>query len=139
MDPVEFPVEFGNAGDVPTQGTGWFVGWSDWAHGPFDLRWQAAQNAATGLCIKWYAHADGHPHGEVKPLSSGRTISILVGGEGAFRIDFCRSPAFEPEATRTHVLRRAGDYAIWGEGLYHRTWSLEPSTILTVRWTPVAG
>jgi len=130
------PVEFGNAGDVPTNGTGWFVGWSEWAHAPLDLRFQPAGVASTGLCIKWYHHVGGHPHGEAKPLSEGRTLSILVGAPGAFRLDFSRSAAFEPEATLTHVLRRPGDYAIWGAGVFHRTWSLEPSTILSVRWQP---
>jgi len=138
VDALGLPVEFGNAGDTPTNGTGWFVGWSDWAHAPFDLRWQRADTASSGLCIKWYRHADGHPHGEVKPLSTGRTISILVGEAGAFRLDFCRSPSFEPAATLSHVLRRSGDFAIWGEGLHHRTWSLETSSILTVRWVPEA-
>jgi len=132
----DLPVEVGNAGDMPTNGTGWFVGWSDWARAPFDLRWQPADEASTDLCIKWYRHADGHPHGEVKPLSTGRTISILVGEAGAFRLDFSRSAAFEPQATLTHVLRRPGDFAIWGEGVYHRTWSIETSSILTVRWVP---
>ena len=107
-DRHDLPVELGNAGDVPTNGTGWFVGWSDWAHAPFDLRWQPADAASTDLCIKWYRHADGHPHGEIKPLSTGRTISILVGEAGAFRLDFSRSPAFEPGATLVHVLRRPG-------------------------------
>jgi len=27
-------VEFGNAGGLDTRGTGWFVGFSDWTHGP---------------------------------------------------------------------------------------------------------
>jgi hypothetical protein len=134
---LELPVEFGNAGEVPTHGTGWFVGWSAWTHAPLDLRFQPATVASTGLCIKWYHHAGGHPHGEVKPVSEGRTISILVGAPGGFRLDFSRSAAFEADATLTHVLRRPGDYAVWGAGVFHRTWSLEPSTILSVRWEPV--
>ena len=136
MAPLDLPLEFGNAGEARTDGTGWFVGFSDWARAPFDLRWLPFETRSHGLSIKWYRHADGHPYGEPKPISTGRTISILVNEGGAFRLWFSASPAFEPGATVERVLRCPGDFAIWGAGVYHRTWSLAASTILTVRWIP---
>lgn len=70
-------VEFGNASDVDTDGTGWFVGFSEWAKGSStELRYVAAGESAAGLCVKWFVHPAGDPQGEAKPLSEGRTMSI---------------------------------------------------------------
>ncbi|MGJ7507296.1 hypothetical protein [Variovorax sp. GT1P44] len=58
-------VEFGNAGDLDTHGTGWFVGFSDWTRGsPGGLRHVPAHEAAEGLCVKWFSHPAGNPDGE---------------------------------------------------------------------------
>ena len=57
--------------------------------------------AATGLCVKWFMHSPGHPNGEDKPLSEGRTISILVGAEGEFQLDFSASRVFPARETRS--------------------------------------
>jgi hypothetical protein len=130
-------IEFGNAGTLDTQGTGWFIGFSDWAKagGP-NLRHMAQDAGASALCVKWFAHPKGHPDGEPKPLSEGRTMSILVSETGLFQIDFSENEDFHPDSTVSHVLRRHGDFAIWGPGLYHRSFGRERATILTLRWLP---
>ena len=71
-----------------------------------------------------------------KPLSEGRTISILVGQPSAFKIEFSKSPAFEPADTPAHVLREPGEFAAWGHGTYHRAYALQKACILTIRWLP---
>lgn len=132
-------IEFGNAGEVDTHGTGWFVGFSEWAKdGRADLRHMPTGASASGLCAKWYMHPPGHPNGEDKPISEGRTLALLAGPPGAFKIEFSLSPNFEPDQTGSYVLRRTGDFVAWGEGLYHRSFGLELSCILTLRWEPLA-
>jgi hypothetical protein len=133
----DLDVEFGNAGDLDTHGSGWFIAWSDWAKSSgTNLRHMPIDVPSTGLCVKWYLHEPGHPNGEEKPLSEGRTISILVGEPGEFRLDFCRTLDYAPGATRTTLLRRTGDFAIWGPGLYHRAFGIRRACILTIRWQP---
>lgn len=132
-------IEFGNAHAVDTHGTGWFIGFSDWARsGGADLRHMPADMASTGLCVKWFMHAAGDPNGQDKPLSTGRTISMLAGPASEFRLAFCATPDFETSATKVHTLRAPGDFVIWGAGLYHRAWGLQPASILTIRWEPQA-
>ncbi len=126
-------IEFGNAGEVPTEGTGWFIGFSSWAAG---LRQMPQQQATTGLCVKWFAHTPGNPNGEPKPVSEGRTISVVVGEPGEFRIEFSRTAAFLPGDTVVYVLRRVGDFAAWGSGVYHRAFCVRATSLLTVRWQP---
>jgi hypothetical protein len=124
----------GNAQDADTRGTGWFIGFSDWTrHGDPSLLHVPAGAPLDGLCVKWFDHPDGHDSGD-KPVSEGRTVSILVTEGSSFRIDFCDTPDFDPPATRTVWLRRHGDYAAWGAGLHHR-WHCETrSVVLTLRW-----
>jgi len=130
-------IEFGNASEVETNGTGWFIGFSQWAktESP-SLRHMPAELASTGLCVKWFLHNAGDPNGEPKPVSEGRTISILVGQPSEFKIEFSKSAAFEPSDTTTFVLRRPGDFVIWGPGIYHRAFGLQHACILTIRWLP---
>ena len=133
-------IEVGNAGDLDTRGTGWWIGFSDWTKdGGANLRHMPAQAAARGVSAKWYAHPAGHPNGEPKPISEGRSLSLLVGAPGEFRIDFSRDPAFPPDRSVSHVMRRPGDFIAWGPGLYHRSFGLRDSTILTLRWVPEDG
>lgn len=126
----------GNAYEADTHGTGWFVGFSDWTLAePAGLLHIPKEQTLSGLCIKWYDHPTGDDSGG-KPVSAGRTISILVSNESEFRIDFCESPLFDA-AVETVVLKRHGDFAAWGAGLCHRWHCISRSTILTVRWQPV--
>src|SRR5471030_1042994 len=128
-------VEFGNAGDVDTNGTGWFVGFSEWAKGlSTELRYVAAGEPASGLCIKWFAHPAGDPNGEPKPLSEGRTMSILVSPESEFRLEFSTTVDFAPDELLAHTLRRHGDFVIWGPGIFHCAFGIQHASILTVRW-----
>jgi hypothetical protein len=127
-------VEFGNASAVDTRDTGWVVGFSDWSKSASGLRYIPRDTDVRSLCIKWYLHQPGDPNGTGKPVSEGRTFSILAGTAGEFRIDFSETPAFDPASTITHVLREPGDFLIWGDGVYHRWSCVKPSCILTVRW-----
>ncbi|HKS73467.1 MAG TPA: hypothetical protein VJQ82_09745 [Terriglobales bacterium] len=128
-------VEFGNAGDVDTNGTGWFVGFSEWAkRSSTELRYVAAGDPAAGLCIKWFDHPAGNPNGEAKLLSEGRTMSILVSPDSEFRLEFSTSQDFAPDDLLAHTLRRHGDFVIWGPGIFHRAFGVQPASILTVRW-----
>jgi hypothetical protein len=130
-------VETGNAGLLDTSGTGWFIGFSEWAKsGDGNLRHVAAEALSSDLCVKWFNHPAGHPNGEHKPISEGRTISILVGAPSDFRIECSTSGAFEPHETVVGLLRQTGDYMIWGEGVFHRAFGIKPATILTIRWKP---
>jgi len=132
-----FHVETGNAGLVDTNGTGWFIGFSEWSKlGDGNLRHVAAEVLSSDLCVKWFEHPAGHPNGEFKPISEGRTISILVGSPSEFRIECSPSSRFEPQDTVVGVLRQTGDYMIWGEGVFHRAFGIKPATILTIRWKP---
>jgi len=129
-------VEFGNAGDLDTRGTGWIVGFSDWTRNPPDhLRHVPADELAAGLCIKWFSHAAGDPNGEPKPLSEGRTMSVLVSPSSEFRIEFSAAADFPPQDTLSYTLRRHGDFVIWGPGVFHRAFGIEPACVLTVRWS----
>jgi hypothetical protein len=125
-------VEFGNANDLDTHGTGWIVGFSDWTQGT--LRHVPAGAPSAGLCIKWFNHAAGDPNGEAKPVSVGRTMSLLVSAASEFRIEFSTTADFAPDASVVHTLRRQGDYVIWGAGLHHRAFGVLPATVMTVRW-----
>lgn len=137
-------IEFGNANTLDTDGTGWFIGFSDWCRSSgTHLRHMPPELGARGLCVKWFVHPAGHPAGEAKPVSTGRTISMLAGlaGDGVasdFRIEFSPTADFEPATTVCHVLRQPGDFAIWGAGLHHRAFGIAPACILTIRWEPHA-
>ena len=128
-------VEFGNVGCLNTEGTGWFIGFSDWTkHAPANLRQVSQEAIAKSLCVKWFHHQIGIPNGDPKPVSEGRTISILVSETGRFRLEFSTKDNFPAGSTDSYTLRAHGDFVIWGEGIYHRAYSEAESTILTLRW-----
>ena len=129
-------VEFGNAGDLDTSGTGWFVGFSDWTKkAPAHLRHVPAEEFAAGLCVKWFSHPAGNPNGESKPSSDGRTMSVLVSPTSEFRIELSATADFAPQDILAHTLRCHGDFVIWGAGVFHRAFGVQPACILTVRWS----
>lgn len=129
----------GNAQDADTRGTGWFVGFGDWTLLPgSDLLHVPKDQPLAGLCLKWYDHPESQESGP-KPVSAGRTISILV-SDGCFEIDFSTDPDFHPDAgVERVVLRRQGDFVAWGEGIYHRWRCAERTKVLTVRWGEAAA
>ena len=82
-------VEFGNAGSIDTNETGWFIGFSEWMKSePHNLRFIPRDLSLNSMCVKWGIHTAGSPNGEEKPISEGRTISILVSEQGKFRLNF---------------------------------------------------
>ncbi len=63
-------------------------------------------------------------------------MSILVGAQSEFRLEFSQSQDFAPESTVVYTLREPGDFVIWGAGVFHRAFGIQPASILTVRWFP---
>jgi hypothetical protein len=125
----------GNAYEADTRGTGWFIGFSDWARvAGSDLLHVPQEQAVAGLCVKWFDHPDGHDSGSAKPVSEGRTVSILVSSGSRFRIEFSEAADFASSPVETVVLQRHGDFAAWGAGLHHRWHCESRATILTLRW-----
>jgi hypothetical protein len=145
-------VEWGNAWDMrdPAQPhTNWFVG--DHPAIPTDgLRFLRhgdpfassvaceesppfAADRFTNLSLKWFQHQPGDDPswGATKPTSTGRTLSLLA-APGAFALTFRRG-----ERRLELVLEQAGDFVLWSEGLEHSWRVLAPSTLLTVRWSPL--
>jgi len=90
--------------------------------------------AVENLALKWFEHqpSDDPAWGENKPLSTGRTLSLLA-GSGAFELRFRRGGCH-----CRLLLDQPGDFALWGEGLEHSWRALLPSTVLTLRWSPRA-
>jgi len=131
------PIEFGNLEDLDTNGTGWFIGFSDWCkHGADDLRYSSDKGVSSGLCVKWFSHSAGDPAGQNKPISTGRTMSILISNLSEFRLDFSFDTHFPLNSTVSKTLKHMGDYAIWGPGIFHRAYGMKPATIITIRWEP---
>jgi len=143
-------LEWGNAWDLRDRSqphTNWFVG--DHPAIPADtlrfLRhgdpamikanqatpWPA--DRCTNLSLKWFQHHpdDDPAWGAAKPTSDGRTLSLLA-SPGEFALTF-RRDGRQLEL----VLERAGDFVLWAEGLEHSWRVLAPSTVLTLRWTPL--
>jgi len=129
-------IERGNVETINTNGTGWIVGFGPWLENSL-LRQMSELSPARRVGVKWMCHhtTDDPARGKNKPVSKGRTISILVSQEGGIRLEFWSDN--NDESPMTCVLKEHGDYVIWGEGIYHQ-WSVEAdSTVLTVRWIPI--
>jgi hypothetical protein len=104
-------IEFGNASEVDTRGTGWFVGCGAWTrNGGLDLHHIPEEARSRGVCLKWIDHHAGDPNGVGKPPSVGRKVSILVSDSGRFRVEFSDDPAFPEGRTVAHTLTRRGDF-----------------------------
>jgi hypothetical protein len=133
-------IEFGNAAQLDTNDTGWFIGFSEWTKANLQsttsLRYMPQAQRAHTLSMKWMQHPAHDPRGIVKPASTGRTVSILVSELGGFRLEFSQHPDFPEDLFVRYILRRHGDFVIWGGNLYHRWFADADSTILTLRWVP---
>jgi hypothetical protein len=93
-----------------------------------------AQNAKN-ISLKYFIHKPNDPPGwgERKPTSKGRTISILA-GSGVFELTFKNEGAEEYKV----LLDQPGDFVIWGDGVEHSWKPISTSTIITMRWVPLA-
>ncbi|MFM9047453.1 MAG: hypothetical protein ACKOOH_07320 [Cyanobium sp.] len=82
------------------------------------------------MALKWFLHSPSDPPewGEGKPISTGRSLSLLAGA-GGFELRFQRG-ALE----RIVLLENPGDFALWGPGLAHQWRVLTPSTVISLRW-----
>lgn len=129
-------IEFNDANTLDTQGTGWFLGFSDWATAAPGLRFMPKDMRSHTMCMKWMAHRQGDVLGSGKPISEGRTLSIMVSESGRFRVQFSTQPDFPEGDTVEHLLQRHGQFSAWGAGVYHRWFVDEDCTILTLRWVP---
>lgn len=130
-------VETGNAWDVQPgpekDKTGWVVGFSDYLQAA-PLRFMPKDARASEICVKWFVHKLKHDKnkGKNKPISTGRSISFLTNTRGKFRLRFWRD-GVEPMEV---ILNKPGDFAAWGDGVYHEWEVIAQSTIMTVRWIP---
>jgi hypothetical protein len=134
-------IEFGNAGVSNTNGTGWFIGSSDWAKANIprvpDLRYMAKDSLAHTIQVKWMVHPAGDDRGTSKPPSDGRSISILVSEKGRLRLEFSGDRDFPEGQVIEHVVQNHGDFVIWGENIHHRWFVDQECIILTIRWIPI--
>lgn len=135
-------IEFGNLDNLDTNGTGWFIGFSDWTKSESandtNLRFNPYGQEFSNLSVKWMHHKVGETKGLNKPLSYGRTITMLMSATGGFRIEFSERPGFKEADTQSCLLANRGDFVIWGENLYHQAFVESDSTTLTIRWEPSA-
>lgn len=134
-------IEVGNAWEIRSTEhpqTNWLVGNFPMSRG--SLRFMQQTNAqervagdmASDIAVKWFQHDADEPElwGINKPISVGRTLSILV-GDGKFELLFTKD-----DYRYVLTLDRPGDFVIWGPGLGHSWRTIENCTILTVRWRP---
>ncbi len=131
-------LEFGNAANLDTEKTGWIIGFSDWTKSDkeagINLRHVPLNSDISNICVKWMHHLAGEFSLTNKPISTGRTISILVNDSGAFRLTFSVNPNFQDATDESFVLKKRGDFVMWGDGVYHKAKTEKDSTILTIRW-----
>ncbi len=104
----------GNADDVGVGTRGWFIG--------HFVREEGIRKT-DDVEVKWFAHRAGDRREEWSEEAYASTVTILV--TGRFRIDFADGCA---------VLRRPGDFAVWGPGIAHSWEAEESATVVTVRW-----
>lgn len=119
--------------DLTKPQTNWIVGKGPTI--PLDSLRAMGDVAADQLCVKWFQH---HPQDPVewglnKPISEGRTLSILT-SPGLFHYSF----EDQNNVGCSLTLDQLGEFVIWGAGLAHSWRVLQPSTILTIRWNPLA-
>ena len=87
-------LETGNAGEVDTNGTGWFIGFSDWTDaGDANLRHIPSEIDARVLRQVVFAPCRGSER-RAQVICEERTVAIQVGLSGSFRIEFCPSKFF---------------------------------------------
>jgi hypothetical protein len=84
---------------------------------------------STDVEIKWGVHPAGDERAAWATAETRTALLVLI--RGAFNVEL---------RDRTVVLRRPGDYVVWGPGHDHSWRALEPdTTVLTVRWPSLPG
>lgn len=110
----------GNAADDSGQHRGWLLG-------HFIDPATAAVRSTEAVEVKWGIH----PAGQQRPggWTAGEqrsTLVLLVSGR--FHVEL---------AIRDVLLRRQGDYVVWGPGIDHTWRADEDSVVVTIRWPSI--
>jgi hypothetical protein len=109
----------GNAGHDAPSDRGWLLGHFKDAGDP---------RHSDAVEVKWGIHPRGDRRAQWVESEQRTALLVLVGGR--FRVEF-------PD--RAVLLRRQGDYVVWGPGVGHSWAAEEESVVLTVRWPSVPG
>lgn len=113
-------VYVGRAGEDGARNQGWLLGHFMPPGGP--LRSEDVE-------IKWGVHPAGDRRAAWATGEKRTALLVLI--RGAFNVEL---------RDRTVVLRRPGDYVVWGPGEDHSWLALEEdTTVLTVRWPSLPG
>jgi hypothetical protein len=109
-------ISHGNAADRGRESRGWFVG--HFVDGP-----ASPPERTHDVEVKWGNHSAGQARGAWAKSRTATTLLVLLHGRFHVLIE-----------DNEFVLKRPGDYALWGPDLAH-TWRAEDqSIVLTVRW-----
>lgn len=102
------------------------VGTRGWLLGHFLKESNGGVRATEALEVKWGIHPEGERRAEWVSGDERTTLLVLV--QGRFRLDL---------SVGTVVLKRQGDYVVWGPGIDHSWQAEQDSIVLTVRWPSV--
>ena len=110
----------GNAEDDGRGRRGWILGhFVDPAEGV---------RSSPDVEIKWAVHRPGEKRAEWTKGDQRTTVVCLV--SGSFRIDLTEG---------SFVLRRPGDYLVWGPGIDHAWEAVTDAVVVTIRWPSSPG
>lgn len=109
----------GNAGEDAALDRGWILGHFKPAGDP---------RHSDDVEIKWGVHRRGDERAEWVRGEQRTALLVLISGR--FRVEL---------PGRSVLLRRQGDYVVWGRGVDHSWRAEEESVVLTVRWPSVPG
>ncbi|MEU6578984.1 signal peptidase I [Streptomyces sp. NPDC046805] len=112
-------VYVGNAGEDAVLDRGWLLG-------HFKEAGDARHSDAVE--VKWGVHPRGDVRGQWVRGEQRTALLVLISGR--FRVEL---------PGRSVLLRRQGDYVVWGRGVDHSWVAEEESVVLTVRWPSVPG
>ncbi|WP_283139574.1 signal peptidase I [Rhizohabitans arisaemae] len=94
-----------------------------WLMGHFIDPGAGGVRSTGALEVKWGTHPAGERRPEWSTDEQRTTLLMLI--QGRFRLDLTVGEV---------VLKRQGDYVVWGPGIDHSWEAEEDSVLLTVRW-----
>lgn len=113
---------FGNAAVDQVRNTGWFLG--QFVPLELGLRHQSEVE------LKWGIHPDGEKRSHPWANGNGTTISVLI--RGALRVAFHIG-----ETPQVVILRKEGDYIVFGPDVVHSWEAIGDTVVLSVRFPSV--